>query len=186
MPAESTPEMKGARTMHVLTVGYEKERLTIMMAMTAGGLKLPPYVAFKRKTMPKIPVPQGVVIRAHEKGWMDKKLIQDWTTQVLVVFLNSMREVARGRKDALLVLDLYQGHITEAVGQTMKLFKLTHAVISGSCTSLVQQLDVLVNHGFKAGVHHRYSTWFEDEGIGYTTPACEFIAVRITNENGMN
>ncbi|CAI7809416.1 unnamed protein product [Closterium sp. NIES-54] len=42
MPHECTLEMKGARTVHVRTAGYEKERLTVMLAVTASGLKLPP------------------------------------------------------------------------------------------------------------------------------------------------
>ncbi|CAI7789567.1 unnamed protein product [Closterium sp. NIES-54] len=129
MPAERTLEMKGARTVHVPTAGYEKERLTVMLAVTAGGMKLPPYVVFKRETLPKIPVPRGVVIRVQDKGWMDEKLVQDWAAQVLVPFLKSLREEGGQRKEALLVLDSYRGHITEAVGQTMKLFKLTCAVI---------------------------------------------------------
>ncbi|CAI7764858.1 unnamed protein product, partial [Closterium sp. NIES-53] len=127
MPAERTLEMKGARTVHVPTAGYEKERLTVMLAVTAGGMKLPPYVVFKRETLPKIPVPRGVVIRVQDKGWMDEKLVQDWAAQVLVPFLKSLREEGGQRKEALLVLDSYRGHITEAVGQTMKLFKLTCA-----------------------------------------------------------
>ncbi|CAI5462767.1 unnamed protein product [Closterium sp. Yama58-4] len=93
---------------------------------------------------------------------MDEKLVQYRTTQVLVPFLKLLREEEGRCKDALLVLDSYRG-------QTMKLFKLTRAVIPTSCTSLMQLLDVSVNRSFKVGMRHRYSTWFGDEGIGYTT-----------------
>ncbi|CAI5462775.1 unnamed protein product [Closterium sp. Yama58-4] len=58
MPAERTLEMTGAHTVHVHTASYEKERLTVMLVVTAGGLKLPPFVVFKRKTLPQIPVPR--------------------------------------------------------------------------------------------------------------------------------
>ncbi|CAI7899139.1 unnamed protein product [Closterium sp. NIES-54] len=61
MLQERTLETKGARTVHVRTAGYEKERLTVMLAVTASGLKLPPYVVFKRKTIPKVVVPRGSV-----------------------------------------------------------------------------------------------------------------------------
>ncbi|CAI7788833.1 unnamed protein product [Closterium sp. NIES-54] len=77
---------------------------------------------------------KGVVIRVQGKGWMDEKLVQDWTTQVLVPFLKPLREEGGQRKEALLILDSYRGHTTEVVGQTMKLFKLTRAVIPGGCT----------------------------------------------------
>ncbi|CAI7766289.1 unnamed protein product [Closterium sp. NIES-54] len=117
MPSERTLETKGARTVHVRSTGYEKERVTIMLVVTAGGMKLPPYVVLKRKTVPKITVPPG--------------------------------------------------NVTD----TMKMFKITQAIIPGGCTPLVQPLDVSVNRSFKAVVRHRYPTWFEEFGINLTTRA---------------
>ncbi|CAI7841137.1 unnamed protein product, partial [Closterium sp. NIES-53] len=63
MPAERTLEMKGARTVHVQSAGYEKERVTVMLAVTASGLKLPPYVVFKRKTIPNVPIPAEELVK---------------------------------------------------------------------------------------------------------------------------
>ncbi|CAI7903507.1 unnamed protein product [Closterium sp. NIES-54] len=151
MPAERTLEMKGARTVHVRSVGYEKERVTVMLAVTTSGLKLPPYVVFKRKTIPKVPIPAGVVVRAQDKGWMDKSLVQDWITQVMVPFLKPLRESTGRRREALIVLDSYRSHLTEVVGQTMRMFRMSWAVIPGGCTPLVQPLDVSINRAFKCG-----------------------------------
>ncbi|CAI7867911.1 unnamed protein product, partial [Closterium sp. NIES-53] len=55
-------EMPAERTVHVRTAGYKKERVTVMLAVTADGVKLPPYVIFKRKTVPRIVVPPGPAI----------------------------------------------------------------------------------------------------------------------------
>ncbi|CAI7755078.1 unnamed protein product [Closterium sp. NIES-53] len=63
MPVERTLEMKGARTVHVRSAGYEKERVIVMLAVTASGLKLPPYVVFKRKTIPKVPIPAEELVK---------------------------------------------------------------------------------------------------------------------------
>ncbi|CAI7882226.1 unnamed protein product [Closterium sp. NIES-53] len=146
-----------------------------MLAVTASGLKLLPYVVFKRKTIPKVPIPAGVVVRAQDKGWMDESLVQDWITQVMVPFLKPLRESTGRRREALVVLDSYRGHLTEAVGQTMRMFRLSRAVIPGGCTPLVQPLDVSINRAFKCGVRHRYSSWFEEEGINTTTKAEELV-----------
>ncbi|CAI6009213.1 unnamed protein product [Closterium sp. NIES-65] len=93
----------------------------------------------------------------------------DWITQVMVPFLKPLRESTGRRKEALVVLDSYRGHLTEAVGQTMRMFRLSRAVIPGGCTPLVQPLDVSINRAFKCGVRHCYSGWFEEEGINTTT-----------------
>ncbi|CAI7868159.1 unnamed protein product [Closterium sp. NIES-54] len=85
--------------------------------------------------------------------------------------MKPLRETTRRRREALVVLDSYRGHLTEAVGQTMRMFRLSRAVIPGGCTPLVQPLDVSINHAFKCGVRHRYSTWFEEDGINLTTRA---------------
>lgn len=53
-----------------------------MLAITADGQKLPPYVVLKRKTLPKEKLPQGVIVRAQEKGWMEEKLVIDWIETV--------------------------------------------------------------------------------------------------------
>jgi hypothetical protein len=45
-----------------------------MLACTADGGKLPPYVVFKRKTMPKLPFPRGIIVQVHEKGWFDDRI----------------------------------------------------------------------------------------------------------------
>ncbi|CAI7736912.1 unnamed protein product [Closterium sp. NIES-54] len=79
MPQESTLEMKGARTVHVRTAGYEKERLTVMLTVTASGLKMPPHVVFKRKTILKDVIPRDnlkkppaeLILKWIDESWAD-------------------------------------------------------------------------------------------------------------------
>ena len=55
------------------------DRFTVMLACPADGTKLPPYVVFTRKTLPKnLNFPKEVVVRCQAEGWMDKTLVQDW------------------------------------------------------------------------------------------------------------
>lgn len=77
-----------------------------MLACTADGGKLPPYVIFKRKTLPKEKFPDGVIVKVHEKGWMDEDLTHDWIKTV-------WGKRTRPSEPSLLVLDAFRCHKTE-------------------------------------------------------------------------
>ena len=65
----STLSEIGIKSVPILTTGHEKDRFTVMLACLRDGTKLPPYVVFKRKTLPKkVNFPKGVIVRCQEKG----------------------------------------------------------------------------------------------------------------------
>ncbi|CAI7781322.1 unnamed protein product [Closterium sp. NIES-54] len=67
MPATTTVDQTGARSVPIRSAGYQKERVTVMLACTADGMKLRPWVFFKRKTVLKgvfPPVPADLIKRA--------------------------------------------------------------------------------------------------------------------------
>ncbi|CAI7862952.1 unnamed protein product [Closterium sp. NIES-54] len=53
MPATTTVEQTDVKSVPIRSTGYQKERVTVMLACTATGEKLKPWVFFKRKTLPK-------------------------------------------------------------------------------------------------------------------------------------
>ena len=54
-----------------------------MIACMADGTKLPPYIVFKRKTLPKgVTFPSGAIVRTQAKDWMDDNLMRDWIDTV--------------------------------------------------------------------------------------------------------
>ncbi|CAI7799169.1 unnamed protein product, partial [Closterium sp. NIES-53] len=53
MPATTTVDQTGVRSVPIRSAGYQKERVTVMLACTADGMKLKPWVFFKRKTVLK-------------------------------------------------------------------------------------------------------------------------------------
>ncbi|CAI7881843.1 unnamed protein product [Closterium sp. NIES-54] len=59
MPATTTVDQTGVRSVPIRSAGYQKERVTVMFACTADGMKLKPWVFFKRKTVPKGVFPPG-------------------------------------------------------------------------------------------------------------------------------
>ncbi|CAI7825017.1 unnamed protein product [Closterium sp. NIES-53] len=53
MPDTTTVDQTGIRSVPIRSAGYQKERVTVMLACTADGMKLKPWVFFKQKTVPK-------------------------------------------------------------------------------------------------------------------------------------
>lgn len=156
MPPNLTVDKKGATSVTIRTAGCEKQRCTVMLAVTADGRKLPPYVVFKRKTMPK-GMPKGhfqVHVRVQEKGWMNESLVQDWIKTVW-----GSRPGALLRLPSLLVLDSFRGHIVKSVKTTLTEMKTDLAVIPGGLTSVLQPLDVSLNKPFKDNLRKLYVEW---------------------------
>ncbi|CAL4124578.1 unnamed protein product, partial [Meganyctiphanes norvegica] len=82
MVPRSTVNKKGEKTVLVKTTGHEKTRYTVVLAALANGDKLPPMLIFKRKTMPKIRFPKGVLVHCNEKGWMDQEACKLWVRRI--------------------------------------------------------------------------------------------------------
>ena len=125
-----------------------------MLACLGDGTKLPPYVVFKRKTLPKdLVLPRGIHVRAQAKGWMDESLVKDW--------LNSVWTKVGGllRKRNLLVWDSFRAHLSDNVKRVLKNSRTDVAVIPGGMTSLLQPLDVGVNKPFKDNLRQYWNEW---------------------------
>jgi DDE superfamily endonuclease len=60
---------------------------------------------------------------------------------------------------SMITLDLFGGHKTDDVLDTLKAHDITVSVIPGGCTSLIQPLDISINRPFKdiLKVRSRYS-----------------------------
>jgi len=66
MTPNYTLEKKGVKEILLKNTGCEKLRLTIMIAATVDGRKLPPLLILKRKTVPKSEAfPKDVIIKAQ-------------------------------------------------------------------------------------------------------------------------
>lgn len=141
--------------MVIRTSGAEKQRCTVMLAVTADGAKLPPYVIFKRKTIPKgVQFPKGLHVAVQENGWMEKNLMIDWVKKVW-----QRRPGGLLRRPSLLVLDSFRGHLMQEVKDVLKEGKTDMALIPGGLTSVLQPLDVSINKPFKEHLKNTYANW---------------------------
>jgi len=61
MPGNFTVDKKRTTDIRITSTGSEKCSFTIILCVTADGVKLPPVVIFKRKTIPKENFPKGIL-----------------------------------------------------------------------------------------------------------------------------
>ena len=133
---------------------------TVVLACSESGKKLKPMVIFKRKTMPKENLLDGVVVHCHKKGWMDRDGMAVWGEKVW-----RARPVSFFNRTSLLIFDSFSAHIDEGIRNNYRTeHKTTTAVIPGGLTKKLQPLDISVNHSFKNHVHEEWEKWMS-EGI---------------------
>ena len=150
----STVAEKGIKSVPILTTGHDKDRFTVMLACLGDGTKLPPYVVFKRKTLPKNMVfPHGLVVRCQEKGWMNEDLVKDW--------LNTVWSKVGGlsHRKSMLVWDSFRAHLSNPVRRTLQSLNTECAVIPGGMTGILQPLDVSINKPFKDRLRNKWQQW---------------------------
>jgi len=75
MPANYTVDEQ-AKSVASKTLGYEKMRVTVMLAVPVDGRKLLHYTSLNCKTMPKEQMPRGNTARCQPKVWMANDLMK--------------------------------------------------------------------------------------------------------------
>ena len=84
MPADRTFALVGADAVPIITTGKKNTTCTVVLSCSSSGLKLLPTVIFKMKTLPKGKFPDGVVVKANEKRWIDEDLMRAWISEVFI------------------------------------------------------------------------------------------------------
>ncbi|KFV69216.1 Pogo transposable element with KRAB domain, partial [Dryobates pubescens] len=82
----------------------------VRLAALADGIKLPPYVILKRKTMLKDQLPTGIIVRCQTQEWMPTDLMKDW----LNIIWNRRAGVLVCKRK-MLVLGTFEGYLTPAM-----------------------------------------------------------------------
>ncbi|KAK7088131.1 hypothetical protein V1264_022083 [Littorina saxatilis] len=164
MPLTRTINKKGESSVSIKTTGHEKSNFTCVLACTASGIKLPPMLIFKRKTMPKEKFPAGIVIKVNVKGWMDETMMHNWLAECFTKRPGGFFRRAK----TLLVMDSMRAHITVGVKQAVKSANALLAVIPGGTTKFLQPLDISVNRSFKASLCKLWERWMTEGEHSFT------------------
>lgn len=73
LPATTTLEFSGNRTVPISSCGGDKQSFTVVLAVKAHGEKLPPTVIFKGVRQLQIEFPRRMQVSVHKKAWMDEE-----------------------------------------------------------------------------------------------------------------
>ena len=151
IPAKSICKT-GSRECIVRTSGSEKKHVTTVLSATTDGTMLPPMLIFKGKTdktIKKLRIPEGFIVKTQEKSWMDEGLMEVWVEEI---WLKYVREVSKqlGFDNSLLTFDAFSAHKTDDVQSKLVENKLDILMIPPGCTSKCQPMDVCINKPFKA------------------------------------
>uniref|UniRef100_A0A0K0FPR9 DDE-1 domain-containing protein n=1 Tax=Strongyloides venezuelensis TaxID=75913 RepID=A0A0K0FPR9_STRVS len=159
-----TVEVKGRDYVFISSTGHEKSNFTVMLSVLATGEKLKPLIIFKRKTLPKVSFPEGIVVKANSKGWVTSALMKEWLVKCWNERLNRDLDSAK----SMIIMDSARCHITDVVKEEVrKTSKL--AIIPGGLTKFLQPLDVSVNKPFKENLRSRWKAWMcNQEAAEYT------------------
>lgn len=134
--------------MRLLTTGHEHTRFTVMLCCATDGTKLPPYIVFHCKNLPKNEqFPTNVIICENEKGFMNEAMAKEWFQAVWMKLLGADMHLPN-----MLVLDSFRGHICAAVKEALQKANTNLVVIPGGIMSQLQPLDVAINKPFKERV----------------------------------
>ena len=165
LPSNTTVHTKGDKCITINTKGNEKNRFTVMLACTADSGKLPSYVVFKRKTLPKgVKWSAGIIVRCQEKGWMNENLIQDWVKTVWAKRTGGLT------KKSLLVLDAFRAHRSKEIKRKVSEdHRTTLTIILGGMTSILQPLDISVNKQMKTILQRKWTEWYASGEHSFTT-----------------
>lgn len=163
LPSKFTIDQIGSSDIRVTTTGAEKARFTVVLCVTASCKKLPAYVIFKRKTLPKGKFPQNIIVSANETSSMTAAETVLWQNKVWIKRPNSLFD-----RRSLLMLDSAPGHKTAEVKAKFRENGTTLAMIPGGLTKKLQVLDISVNKSFKSRLRNKWEQWMINGFKEYT------------------
>ena len=136
----------------VQTSGCEKKHVTIVLSATADSKMLPLVSIFKgttEKTIQKLRIPEGFVIKTQEKAWKDERLMHVWVENIWSKHTKAMSEKLDFR-NSLLKFNAFSAHKTDEIQGKLIEKKTDILMIPPGCTSKCQPMDVCINKPFKA------------------------------------
>ena len=130
MAGDLTINPTGSKTVHIRSIGNEKNRFTVILTCFADGSKFPPIIIFKGKHQPKTipPQPLGIQVWFQDNGWIDEINMKKYSRYQLSKNLDNSSK--------MLIYDSFSAHITPDIKASFKNNNTDLIVIPGGLTSI--------------------------------------------------
>lgn len=129
---------RGSKRVEMI-VDSSKSSTSVMMAATAAGHLLPPYVVYKSVHLYPTWIeggPEGAMYNRTKSGWFDSATFEDWFDKILIPYFRNLP----GRK--VLIGDNLASHISLHVLDSCAEHNIKFVLLPPNATHLLQPLDV--------------------------------------------
>ncbi|XP_047144600.1 uncharacterized protein LOC124818118 [Hydra vulgaris] len=147
---------KGKQQVSKITSGERGATVTVVCAMSASGVYVPPLFIFPRKRMTDrlaFGAPSGSIIRVSSSGWTDSSLFIEWLTHIVTV------THASKNNEQLIVLDGHHSHKTLEAINFCRNNGIHLITLPPHCTHKMQPLDCTFFKPLKVGYNTAASNW---------------------------
>lgn len=141
----NTYNKKEAKEVIINIHGNEKNHITVILAITGKGNKLPPVLIFKGKndkTNEKrynrldVVKQKRIYIFCQDNGWVNEFIFKKWIAEI---YLDHQKRI---NKKCLLLLDKAPSHISPSIINYFQDKKIEYSFIPGKLTRFLQLLDI--------------------------------------------
>lgn len=172
MPSNKTVNKVGAKTITIRTQRQEKCRISVILSICANRNKLNPLIIFKGAKNGKIyksllnheyVKQKKCVIACNKNAWANKEIIRLWIDKIYIPYFEG-----KNLSKTLLVFDRASMHDSLEIIKYLISKNINFVFIPKGLTSILQPLDVSINHPFKIGIKHAYEyaiTCFKTEKV---------------------
>lgn len=137
-------------------VDSSKSSVSVMMAGTADGVLLPPYIVYKSEHLYDTWTsygPKGARYNRSKSGWFDMRLFEEWFQSIVVPFVRTLN----GPK--VLIGDNLSSHVSASVIAQCEKHDIRFILLPANSTHLCQPLDVSFFHPLKAAWRKQLDIW---------------------------
>lgn len=160
-----TMEEQGATRVELAGLN-DKRQITAVFCGNILGAFLPIQVIYQGKTgrcHPHFQFPEHWDITHSPKHWSTEETMLQYVQQIIVPFVEQMRDFLCEQKSAVVIMDNFKGQVTEKMIELMESHDIHMCLLPANTTDRLQPMDVAVNKPAKAFLKKKFQTWYAEQ-----------------------